>query len=120
MSTFNEAPETLDSDFPQLPKFFVISRDLEPEQLERYRTALSLLSLQYLITADPRDFKVVQPLGFTFEYSLQADSPERALALAEELYEIDGARSLVVIRQNESFTAKYPRKEDVHAYTDGY
>lgn len=113
MDVSNEAPETQSNDFPSLPQFYVISKNLEPEQLERYRTALCLTPLKYLIILDLSDLKLAQTLFMSFEAVLRADSLADAYALAYELYEIEGARSLVIASQSEPFTSIYPTKERI-------
>lgn len=95
-----------ETEFPRIPHYYTVNSGVNPEERNLVAETLALVPVRYALICDPQDAELVTRLNIS--KTVRLNNSEAAIALANEIFEIEGERSIVIQPQSEPLTAFYP------------
>lgn len=103
-----------ETDFPRIPHYYTVNSGVSPEEENLVAATLVLVPVHYAFVCDPQDAQLATRLNVP--KILHVTTEQAAVILAQEVFEIEGVRSIVLRPQSEPLTAQY--KENSDSYTN--
>lgn len=91
-----------EKEFPRIPHYYTVNSGVSPEEENLVAQTLALVPVRYALICDPQNAGLATRLNIP--KILRVPNQETAVSLANEIYEIEGERCIVIHPQSEPLT----------------